>query len=813
MTVTTFVETLSSSLDIGSIDKYFVGDRKKSEAILKKLRPEGSVDGNRFKLASVEGGQGKSFDYNFQNHQWGDWGKANAIGGNGIVAFICATQRCSAAQAVKFLVDEKFLDQKQAKKSLQDAEGDPLVFPIPGEAQPWDYVRECQILKKDRGIIKYRWEYRDTDGTLLGWKYRVDDRRTSKEVYTLTYRAESGWVKKAWEKKIVPAYGLEQLGDGTPTVRVLFVEGEKAKDKATELLGHRWKVLSFSGATASDSLWLPDNDFWEDTEVVIWPDNDPSGRESARKIQLTLERLTHKPREIRLVRVENFPGLPPKWDLADWVEGCPVDPAVEVERAESLDSFEHICRQWIYVSQQDSFYNMEDRSLVWTATSFDRTYSRFKDKSGSPSQKFLSDVANSQAHDLDFVPGEGPIIVAPNGFRFLNEWYATSTYERASHIANDFSITDEDIAENARFFIEHMSRICGDEIVEPDYEPGTKDIVPGTEERTLVDALTWHFSEMVRRPMDKRGWIPMLVSTENGTGKTYFKRMMASVMGATRAQTITVKELVGDYHDWADGLLFYELGETKSQDSTEVYEELKKRHSYLPFSMEMLKDRTQNTQQLNIKTKAKKRQRDFLNGYITSNDLFPLALASTLGQEGSDRRLLVINCPTILTEKQTVDLFDDELIHRAEWIGAYLMRYQAKFKWNNSWAPITHHKRLMLEKDRIRTENKSDKFELGRYDEFYHLVRWALEEHIGGMARKAYSGEVIRSIAEAQRVRHPYDMEKFESILKKAGIHRGPTIKIDGSPKRIYTHQAEMLEQPTDVWKAELRASINEPGI
>jgi hypothetical protein len=809
MPLPTFVDSLSSTLDVRSIDKHFVGERNKTETILKRLRPEGIIDGNRFKLASIEGGQGKSFDFNFQNHHWGDWGKGNAGGGAGLVAFVAGTMRCSDAQAIKWLADEKYLDAKSVRKALNEEDGNPLIFPIPEDKRGWEVVREADCLRKDRGIIKHRWEYLDTDGSLLGYKYRVDDRRTSKEIFIITYRGESGWSKKAWEKKLVPPYGLEELGNGKPCVRILFVEGEKARDKAKEIVGDRWKVLSFSGVTASDELWLPDDpDLWPDCEVVIWPDNDLSGREASRKIQLKLERLTNKPKEIRIVRVEAIPGLPPKWDIGDWEEGSNVDVEIELERAQSVDSFDRICSEWIYVAQQDGFYNLEDRSLIWTATSFDRNYARFKDKSGTASQKFLQDVANPKAHDLDFVPGEETLLYSPGGKVFLNEWFDTPTYAEAKRIARDTTITDEEIEENCKYFRRHLDRVCKGEMAEPDHFPGTSDIVPGTEERPVVDALTWHFSMLVRRPMDKRGWIPMLVSEQNGTGKTYFLNMIQAVLGPTRAKTITVKEFLGDYHDWADGLLFYELGEAKSQETTDVYEELKKRHSYKPFKPSMLSDRTNNTQQLNIKTKAQKRQRDFQNGLITANDLYPLALANSSGQDGSDRRLLVLNPTTILTEQETNELFDDELAERAAWIGAYLIRFEPQHRWNPSWAPITAHKRLMLEKDRTRSENRADKFELGRFNEFYHLVRWAMAEKIGAMGRRCFSAEQIRGIADAQRVKFPYDLEKFESLLKKAGVNRGPSVKIDGSTKRLYTPDEKMLAEPVESWKNEMKTAM-----
>jgi hypothetical protein len=803
-----FADFLKSSLDVPSINQYFVQHRDKTLAVLQKLRPEGRVDGGRFKLASVEGGAGSSFDYNLQNGHWGDWAANDSH--HGLIGFVSATMKCSAAQAVQFLLDEKFLDKKEAKKALSDAEGDPLVFPIPEDMQSWNKVLECDALRKDRGILRDHWTFQDVDGSILGYKYRVDSRNTTKEVYTVTFRAHSGWVKKDWAKKLVPPYGLEQLGDGTPTVRVLFVEGEKAKDRAQELLGDRWKILSYSGVKGSHDLWLPDEAFWQDAEVILWPDNDTPGREAARRVQILLQSQKYKPREIRIVRTENIPGIPPGWDIGDHTEGCPVDAEVELERAEAVDSFEHICRQWVYVAKEDKFYNLEDREIILSPAAFDRYLTRYGDKTGSPSKKFLSDLDTHRCEDLDFLPGCGTFILTPAGKKLLNEWYPSGVYVRATEIAGDSNISDDEVAEKAKYFIAHLQRISGNEIVEP--EKNTDGIpIGGTEKRLLSDALAFYFHGVVTRPMDKQGWFPVLVSEHNGTGKSYFRRVMAALLGGKRVQELTVQRYVSDYEDWMDGTLFYELGEVKSHDSAEVYELLKKNHSYLPFNEADLRDRSQGTRHINIKGTKQKLQRNFLNGYMTSNDLFPLALANSSGLEGSDRRLLAVNCEQILTELEADQLFD-ELSSNAAYIGAWLMRYKSEAPWNPGWAPITKHKRRMLEKDRERSENKADKYELGKFDEFYHLVRWAMEEKIGLFARPVQTAEGIRGLSEARRVKFPWDIGRFERILEKAGLMKGPVILLDGQPKKTYTSDDKMIGKSVSEWTKAAKESINPPS-
>ena len=809
MAETSFAQNLKSALDVKSINQYFVEDRGKTEQVLTSVRPEGRIDGGRFKLASVAGGAGGSFDYNLQNGHWGDWAAGDSR--HGLVGFVSATMKCSAAQAVQFLIDKKFLVKAEAKKSLTDAEGDPLILPIPVDKQPWEYVLEQDVLRKDRGILKSYWTYRDMDGSLLGYKYRVDQRNTNKEVYTLTYRAESGWAKKAWQKKLIPPYGLEYLNQG-PTVRVLFVEGEKAADKAREILGSRWKVLSFSGVSAANDLWLPDEDFWTDCEVILWPDNDVAGREASRKLQLSLEALENKPREIRIVRVETIAGLPPKWDLGDWEEGCGVDVRVELERAEVVDSFDRVCREWVYVTQQDQFHNLEDRGLIWSTAAFDKRYSRYSDKSGSASKKFLSTLENLKVDDLEFVPGEGTFVTTAQGKTFLNEWYPSETYREAKRIAEDSSISLEEIEENCKHFRAHLKRLTADQEVEPEKNVKTQEIIPETVGRELSDALAFYFSSIVKRPMDKHGWIPMLLSENNGTGKSYILKLLERIHGGARCAVVTVQQYIGQYHDWKDGLLFYELGEAKHQENTQVYEELKKNHNHTPFDFSANSDRQAGAQKLNIKTRGMKVQRDFLNGYITANDLYPLALSSG-GNDGSDRRLLVIRCETVLSDEEQVNLFDEEMKKKAEWIGAWLMRYEPKYRWSPSWAPITEHKRKMFEKDRERQETRTDKYELGKYDEFFHFIDWAAKDRVGGFARKVITSEVIREICDNRRIKFPYSEARFNKILERAGILRGPDVELDGEIKRLYTTHPEMLCKPDKAWRDELKANLAQSAV
>lgn len=803
----TFAENLKTKLDVGAIDTYFREDNSgKTLEILHTLRPEGAVYGDRFKLASIEGGAGKSTDFNLGNHQWGDWSNASSPRGNGLVGFVCATLKCTKAQAVSWLVERKFIDSKEVRKVLADAEGDPLVLPIPEDRADWEYVKAQSFLNKDRGLITGSWAYHDVDGTLLGYKCRVES-PGGKLIYPLTYRAQSGWRKQGWAKKTVPLYGLQKLGKG-PVVRVLFVEGEKTADAAQALLGDRWKVVAFSGVSASHDVWMPDTSIWSDCEVVLWPDNDSAGRDSMRRIQLQLQSLRNQPKEIRIVRIEDIPGLPPKWDLADWTPDCPVDYKMELERAEEVDNFDRICREYVYVTESDQFHNLVDRHLVYSPSAFDRRYAMYGDKTGSPSKKFLCTRETRKVDGLEFIPGGDTFVVSGQGKVFLNDWFATDTYGEACRIAENPLISDQQVADRCPHFREHVLRIADGAVAEPEIDKQTKQFIAGTEGRLISDALYTFFSNLMRRPMDKSGWVPTLLSASNGTGKSYFLFMVQAIFGGDRTAVVNVEQYLGQYHDWRDGVLFYELSEVKAHESAQTYDEIKKNHNHRPFQFNAGGDRLANTLKLNIKSRGMKTQRDFINGMVTANDLHPMVLGST-GDSTTDRRLFVIRCEQALSPEQADELYG-ELQTSAAWIGAWLMRFKPQFKWNPGWAPVTEHKRLMFEKDRERGEARSDKFELGKYDEFYHFVCYARNEKIGGFARQVVTGETIRAICEHKKIKFPYEEPRFDRILKRAGFHKGPVVKHDGAYKRCYALDESWLAKSDKEWLAELNRSINE---
>jgi archaellum biogenesis ATPase FlaH len=113
---------------------------------------------------------------------------------------------------------------------------------------------------------------------------------------------DEGWVTSDTKGPFL--YRSEFLhDDGRP---VLVVEGEKAADAAAKIFTKADVVSWKGGATA---VLLADWAKIDNRDIVLWPDNDPAGKDAMNKLAGVL-----KSKSIYLVDVSS---LPPKTDLAD----------------------------------------------------------------------------------------------------------------------------------------------------------------------------------------------------------------------------------------------------------------------------------------------------------------------------------------------------------------------------------------------------------------------------------------------------------------------------------------------------------------
>ena len=151
------------------------------------------------------------------------------------------------------------------------------------------------------------YEYRTTEGELMGYVLRLPKRGGGKIPLPLFYFEDGGWQTKGFTGKAKrPLYGLEKLAQN-PTAKVLLVEGEKCADYANRVLSSKWVALGWLGGSGVAKAKKIDLKPLEGREVYLWPDNDNDGFEAMQSIATVITAAFLKPLE----------GKPEGWDIAD----------------------------------------------------------------------------------------------------------------------------------------------------------------------------------------------------------------------------------------------------------------------------------------------------------------------------------------------------------------------------------------------------------------------------------------------------------------------------------------------------------------
>jgi hypothetical protein len=159
-----------------------------------------------------------------------------------------------------------------------------------------------------------QWAYRDPAGNIMGYVVRYGD-GTEKQVIPFFKREGSRW-KAGGADKPRPLYGLDRLAKH-PEATVLIVEGEKAADAAQRLLPGLVCMTSPGGSKAAAAA---DWSVLKGRSVIIWPDNDPPGKDYGNNIARNLLKGVSPHRKI--IDAEAL-DLGEKGDAADWPPGRP----------------------------------------------------------------------------------------------------------------------------------------------------------------------------------------------------------------------------------------------------------------------------------------------------------------------------------------------------------------------------------------------------------------------------------------------------------------------------------------------------------
>jgi len=206
------------------------------------------------------------------------------------------------------------------------AEGKPkaptwtAIQPIPAEA-----MKRCPIRHREHGAPSKVWIYRDASGQPLMALYRFDlgpdeDGKPKKVFAPLTWCQRSNNETTQWRWQGLPdprpLLRLEELAlrDSAP---VVLCEGEKAADAAGELMPD---YVATCWPNGSNSWHKADLTPLKGRSVVLWPDNDSSGKSCMEEVAKKLHEIGAE--SVRFVALNVFKRKPTlKDDRAAFAKG------------------------------------------------------------------------------------------------------------------------------------------------------------------------------------------------------------------------------------------------------------------------------------------------------------------------------------------------------------------------------------------------------------------------------------------------------------------------------------------------------------
>ncbi len=180
-----------------------------------------------------------------------------------------------AAQMFEPLVPDEVSKAEAGSTAKSQPKPVPIV-PVPFNAPPIQYRHP------KHGEPSKAWPYHDAQRRLVGYVLRWDftgaDGEPGKEIRPICY-CETGDLQRAWCLVGMPApRPLLRLPDilARPDARVLVVEGEKSADGAAKLFPDLVATTPPHGSKSPHKAdWTP----LKGRQVVVWPDNDKSGKE------------------------------------------------------------------------------------------------------------------------------------------------------------------------------------------------------------------------------------------------------------------------------------------------------------------------------------------------------------------------------------------------------------------------------------------------------------------------------------------------------------------------------------------------------
>lgn len=676
--------------------------------------------------------------------------------------------------------------------------------------------------------------YRRADGSLIAYVLRHELRDGGKETPMVMWaRLPNG--KEAWCRYPFPKprtiYGLEDLGDAR---QVIVVEGEKCRDKLRRETGRT--VVSWAGGTYGirHTDWSP----LAGRNVVIWPDADKPGLDTANEIAATLRDLGCT---VRVIDVDGAPlkdGDKDGWDCADWIDkrkwgktkldtymrervrmwspdgekpaGKPAerlpDPAppqapakVETRAVERERPQEPIAKVDVREGREPVKKNSEPEGIdIPTGSSVPLKDHPLRDGILALREwVFLSadclfynrktgEMMNKTAFDMAFATSTPMVeVMDKDGGIELKKYPASKTliefFEGEIASAEMYRPDAEDV-----FFeregIRYVNAYLSNRVPEADanWRDGKAWRMCDDHIRNILpndaDLVIKWMAYNVQKPGRKVRWSPVIVGVQ-GDGKTTISDMLKAAMGYRNVKPVSPEAMFSDFNGWAEGAC------------VRVLEEIRVQGERRSAAMDKLKPLITNN---DIEVVRKGR-----DGQTVANVTNYLALTNhidALAIDEGDRRWAVMKTRFKTREQMTKELTDEYFIELHNTIGndmgairGWLLSVDLS-DFNYVSAPeINDAKHMMIEAARSGAEAD---------------VREAIAVGGEGVGADVLATACLNEVVKGMGGR-ALNTSSLANILRECGWTKyGPAIKWNGKSQRVY-YRADLA--PEDMNEASLK--------
>lgn len=419
-------------------------------------------------------------------------------------------------------------------------------------------------------------------------------------------------------------------------------------------------------------------------------------------------------------------------------------------------------RHWVYIQQDDTFYNAKTRQTM-TTKGFDLTFGRFL----LTKKDILEGVS---------VPENSATHVAVHRFQIpsvANKMYAPleEMFFEANKLAYVNSYSDASIPDDVPETLTKSQRRMCERVARH-----TEHLFLDERDRKLL--LSW--LAYIVQTGGKINWAPVVQGVEND-GKSFFGRMMAVVLGGENVNVINGDQLAEKYSPWAEGSQFLMVEEVRlhGMDRFAVINKVK------PYiSNDMVTIRRMNTDAYKVL--------NTVNYFLTTNhkDGVPINDNSTryfpmFSQWQTEARLTEFN-------RRNPDYYRE--LHEVLQHPGALRRWLLDYELHEEFDPIQRATKSSSLKE-MQFLNKSDEEE---------TLAEILDKELPGVCRELVDSSALAEAMGEAGVSVPYGLG-WKRMLSESGFTYLGIVKVQGKTRKYWSQDPKKFAKGGKIDTAAIR--------